>query len=232
MRVKKCGIYKLTIVGCPEFYIGSSVDIQNRYTMHLSSLLKGKHHSIYMQRVFDKSESRKLTIDILELVSADLLIKTEQKYIDEYSPQLNIAKVAGSSLGIKRSAECIEKIKKAGIGRKISKETIAKRVLSRAGYRHSELTKSRIKGHGGVVHTEEFKQRRSLAQHGIAPACAFVTKEIIQLSREGLFIKHWPSLKDASQSLGINLGNISECLYSRRKTAGNYKWTFKNIKSC
>lgn len=53
-------------------------------------------------------------------------------------------------------------------------------------------------------------------------------KPIIQMSLDGNFIKEWPSTTDASESLGISINNINNCLRKRSKTAGKFKWKYKN----
>lgn len=46
----KSGIYKITNVVNNKIYIGSACNIMQRFSNHKSSLRKGKHHSIYLQR--------------------------------------------------------------------------------------------------------------------------------------------------------------------------------------
>lgn len=52
------------------------------------------------------------------------MIKKEQYYIDQLKPEYNILKVAGSSLGVKRSIETIARIKAGAFSR--SEEALAK----------------------------------------------------------------------------------------------------------
>lgn len=69
--------------------------------------------------------------------------------------------------GYKHTPEAIEKIRKASIGRKVSKETKEKIKKSRSWYKHSDETKAKIsKSHLGiqshcVPHTEETKKKIS-----------------------------------------------------------------------
>lgn len=50
--------------------------------------------------------------------------------------------------------------------------------------------------------------------------------EIIQLSKEGVFIRTYASIGEAERETGIN--HISPCCNGKRKTAGGFKW-MKNI---
>ena len=40
----------------------------------------------------------------------------------------------------------------------------------------------------------------------------------------GEFIHEWFSLNDAAKALSINVGNISNVLTGRQKSAGGYRW--------
>lgn len=51
-------------------------------------------------------------------------------------------------------------------------------------------------------------------------------KAISQYDRNGLFIKDWISITEASSTLHIHNGSISECCKGKRKTAGGYVWKY------
>ena len=57
-------------------------------------------------------------------------------------------------------------------------------------------------------------------------------KPITQLSKMGDFIKDWPSAADAARALRIKRTNIVHCCKKRKcfKTAGGYKWQYKEVK--
>ena len=57
------------------------------------------------------------TLEILEYCQPLDLIKREQYYIDLLKPEYNILKVAGSSLGVKRSEETKAKLKEKALAR-------------------------------------------------------------------------------------------------------------------
>jgi hypothetical protein len=52
-------------------------------------------------------------------------------------------------------------------------------------------------------------------------------KNIIQLSKERLFIREWQSMTEAEKELGISLGSISPVCSGKRKSAGGFKWMYK-----
>lgn len=52
---------------------------------------------------------------------------------------------------------------------------------------------------------------------------------VIQFDKNNNFIKEWESIANAGNILQINKSNISLCCKKKRKTAGGYKWEYKNI---
>ena len=53
-------------------------------------------------------------------------------------------------------------------------------------------------------------------------------KAILQFSKTGEFIKAWDSGTDVYLQMGIDKGHISDCCNNKRKTAGGYRWQYKN----
>lgn len=49
-------------------------------------------------------------------------------------------------------------------------------------------------------------------------------KRVSQYTLDGSFIREWNSYKDAASALGLNRGNISNCVKGRCKTYGGYIW--------
>lgn len=56
------------------------------------------------------------------------------------------------------------------------------------------------------------------------------SKNIIQYSKDGEFIKLYNSIKDACTKTGIDISTISKCCNGKQKTAGGYIWRFENEK--
>ena len=49
-----CIIYKIKNIITNQIYIGSSVNIRSRIKRHFKELKDGKHHSLKLQRSYDK----------------------------------------------------------------------------------------------------------------------------------------------------------------------------------
>lgn len=50
---------------------------------------------------------------------------------------------------------------------------------------------------------------------------------IIQFTKDGTFVKEWPSAGEAGCQLGIFPTNICQCLKGRLKSAGGFVWRYK-----
>uniref|UniRef100_A0A6C0AER1 HNH nuclease domain-containing protein n=1 Tax=viral metagenome TaxID=1070528 RepID=A0A6C0AER1_9ZZZZ len=54
------------------------------------------------------------------------------------------------------------------------------------------------------------------------------TKAVIQLSKEGKFIKKFESISDASREVNTGKSHISKCCKGRRNTCAGFKWVFES----
>lgn len=107
IEVPTCGIYSIVCNANGNSYIGSSKNIEKRWKKHKWELSKGIHHSSRLQRSWLKYGDSKFEFMVIESSSATGLFRLEQDYLDTFSPAFNMAKVAGTCAGVKRSpAEC------------------------------------------------------------------------------------------------------------------------------
>jgi group I intron endonuclease len=162
--MKISGIYQIQSKIKPErIYVGSAVNIRNRWRQHLYDLRKNKHHSIKLQRHYNKHTEQDLVFIILELCFPEFLTTREQYYINKQKPYFNICKIAGSPLGVKRSVEYKQKMsetKKGKKGFKHSEET--KREMSEiAKGNMNGFQKGNIPWNRGILCSEEVKKKIS-----------------------------------------------------------------------
>jgi group I intron endonuclease len=196
-------IYSIKNIKNNKIYIGSAVDFHRRKRVHLNLLNKGKHHSIKLQNSFNKYGIDNFQFDVLENVyDVDSIIETEQRYLDDLKPELNMTLVAGlnSHIGLKRSLETIEKIRISNTGKSTSEETKEK------------LRKYNI----GKKQSQETIDKKSKALY----------KPIIQINENGEFIE-WDSATVASKILNISKRVIYACLWGKKKTYKKSKWIYK-----
>lgn len=126
-----------------------------------------------------------------------------------------------SMWGKHMSEESNEKRRKKMLGRKMSLEFREKMRLYNLGKKHAP-------------HTEKWKKERSEAMRGAKNPMYgkntnnHATREVLQLTLDNILIKEWPSIKQASEETKIR--HIGECCRydGYHKTAGGYKWRYKN----
>lgn len=121
----KSGVYVIEHGPTGKLYIGSSQDIAARLRGHLSLLNAGKHHSIYLQRTWNRCGRSAFAFHVLEYVPVELLLPQEQFWLDELKPVYNTCRIAGSTRGRVLSPEHIAKTAKANTGKKRSAEVCA-----------------------------------------------------------------------------------------------------------
>lgn len=102
----KTGIYKWTHVISGKSYVGSAINLSNRFRNYYSlAYLKREitKNKSMIYRALLKYGHSSFKLDILEYCSPNVLIEREQHYFDQLKPEYNILKVAGSSFGFKHS---------------------------------------------------------------------------------------------------------------------------------
>lgn len=103
-------IYKIINKLNDECYIGSSIDVKKRWNRHKRDLFKGKHHSIILQRAWDKYGENNFEFIILE--ETEKLIDRENYYLLLLEPVYNICRSAYSTTGREYKEETRVKHKK------------------------------------------------------------------------------------------------------------------------
>lgn len=166
------GIYKIENQqdGKGSAYIGNSMNIEKRWHSHRSMLRGGKHKNAHLQAAWNKYGEDAFAFSVLEEVSIDMLLPTEQKHLDDYFNRgrcYNINTTAGPAGPLPEETK-----------RKISEATKGK-LNHNWGKRPTEETRRRLSaaargnqyGRGnqyalGYKHTEEAKRKMSAARKG------------------------------------------------------------------
>lgn len=152
--MKTSGIY--AIRRGERSYIGSAVNISNRWCRHRSELRKGLHPNPHLQSAWTLYGEDAFEFVVLEECPIDCLIEREQYHLDLHSDKYNIAPVAGSWLGLSHSSETKAKISASRTGQTVSPEARAKMSASRIGNKNAV----------GTVHTPETRAKWSAQRMG------------------------------------------------------------------
>lgn len=120
---KLSGIYAIVNQLNNHKYVGSSKNIRSRIYQHCYKLGKNVHHSIHLQRAYNKYGQDKFIVLILEICEPirDTLIFLEQKYLD-LNPEYNIAKLASCPAQLVQSQTTKDKRAAKLRGKKRSEE--------------------------------------------------------------------------------------------------------------
>lgn len=197
------GVYKISNSVDSRIYIGSSINIYERWKEHKRALLKNIHHNIHLQRFVNKYGLDKLIFNVIEFVRKDLII-IEQKYINLFKNLFNIAKEASAPmLGRNHTKEALEKISKSSLG-----SNNAMYGTKRPKHVIDAMKKARWK-HGASKY-ERLKRLINLPNR----------KEII-IEKDGLKL-HCFSIKHASRIIGVSQQAISYAVNSKNKKSKNW----------
>lgn len=142
------GIYAIIHRDSGRWYVGQSKSIEKRWRVHRIDLRRGSHHSILLQRAWDKYGPDAFDFEVLILAPVWMLDDLEQSYLDDQeTSHFNIAKdaqavrrgrphteetkakIGDAKRGRKHTAEARAKISATQIGRKMppkSAETLAR----------------------------------------------------------------------------------------------------------
>lgn len=140
-------------------YIGSAVNVINRWERHVNALNGKYHRNAHLQRSWLKYGEENFDFSILEIVeNKNDLIPREQFYMDLYecynhNKGYNIMESAGNFLGRKHSEETKKKLREINLGKKHLESTRRKMSKSQKGKVISAETRKKIsEAHKGEKH--------------------------------------------------------------------------------
>lgn len=109
---KKSGVYMFINNITNDLYVGSSLNLTRRMSIHFYFAKSDKGNTILI-RSMKKYDIENFSLAILEFCDKKPLscVTLEQKWIDYYKPSYNMLKIAGSSFGFRYKIETIIKLK-------------------------------------------------------------------------------------------------------------------------
>ena len=142
------GIYVIRCSAEAKLYVGSALNLNLRWQLHLTDLRAGKHHSFKLQRAFHRFGELAFRMEVLQECRPEQLISLEQAALDELhavDTGYNVCRVAGSRLGMRHTdASRALMSQKARQRPPVTDETRRKQSAASKGKPKSELTKQRM----------------------------------------------------------------------------------------
>jgi hypothetical protein len=111
------------------------------------------------------------------------------------------------------SSETLIKLSKAATGRKLSKESIAKRTASVLGSKRSNETKLKM---------SIAQLGKKMPKHVRENINKIVSKPVIQISSDGVVLNEYPSMAEAARSVNRDLSSISACVHGKNKHCAGF----------
>ena len=90
VKMKKCGIYKITNLVNNYFYVGSSVNIGSRFSNHRSTLRHNRHINPKLQNAWNKYGENNFEFKIIEICDPSKVYQIEQKYLNKIQKSYNV----------------------------------------------------------------------------------------------------------------------------------------------
>jgi group I intron endonuclease len=222
------GIYSITNTITNKVYVGSAVKIESRWKEHLNDLRKNKHHSIKLQRAFNKYGESTFIFNVIMLCDKNELIINEQKFIDSlesYKKGYNSCPIAGSRLGHKQSQETKDKIRN-----KLKGRTSPKKGTITSDETKLKLSKAHMDKKLSDTHVENIRQSKMGDKnpfYGKKVKEEHKTyKKINQYTKDMEFIKEWNSLTKCAKALNTRVVSISAVLTKARKNHLGFIFTY------
>lgn len=161
------GIYAIRNLVSGKAYIGSSRDIEARWSGHRCALRYGRHHSDHLQMSWEKHGATSFAFDILEECPERDLVEREFFWIETLgtNQRTHGYNLDGAEGGhFKRSPETLARMSASQRGKTISQETRDRIAAAHRGARRPMETRLRIKA--AALKWRSEKPRGSLCPNG------------------------------------------------------------------
>jgi group I intron endonuclease len=226
--VYKCGVYKLFHEKCSEgFYIGSAgsrnyrkgkIGFARRFDIHKSRLKLGNHHSKRLQLICNKFGVEGLKMQIIEICDHSIRKEREQYYLNILNPLFNSATSAFDLTGYKHQEDALLKMSLAKTGVKLT--TTARNKISAA-------LKGKTPKNFKTLQSPESRMKRSKSLKGRKLSeknLLSIRTPVRQYTKEGLFIREYKSIREASINSKTDPTSISRASSGKWKSAGGFVW--------
>jgi group I intron endonuclease len=221
------GVYMIKNIVNGYIYIGSAIDIRQRWALHKYSLRRNTSMKILQEAWNQYGEQNFEFFIIQQTINDETIIgETEQYYIDmlePYKKNIGYNKNKTVTRTIKRKNRIVYQY---GLNGEFIKEW---KSISEAG-REVKIKASGIYkscnnyGITAAAFFWRFEKTNNLSQEEIL---SNKLTPILQYSLDGIFINEWKSVTEAAMKLNISLKTLFHVCAGRSKTAGGFIWRLK-----
>ena len=221
-----CGIYKFENNINHMIYIGQTIDLESRYKKHLQNISDLQHQEDFYcaLREFGIENFSYEILEKFEIFNQDVLDALEKYYIDEVYHSLtpngyNMVPGGSNGAGLSKSKKVYQydlqgrflrefsSAHQAGYETKISYSNICaccRKERPQAGpyqwrYNKEEVSSIKAKNYSGVL----------------------------QYTKDGIFIKEYPTMEDAAKAVGCSKALICRVCKGQGKTGKGFIWRYK-----
>ena len=236
---KKAVIYKIENTVDDKVYVGSTVDMKNRWKCHRYQLRVGTHHSPHLQFAWNKYGEDSFRHTILAECPERERDALEQSWIDSLRSSVsacgyNQCPVVGSRSGLPHSEETKAKMSRAHKGRvrsaihcqrigdaqrgrKLSPEHIAKMSAALKGRKHSpESIRKSVEARRGFRHSAETRARFSEIAK-LRPPPSVETRKKLSIAGRG---RKWSDAQRAKMAARPPCSRTKESRENQSKARG------------
>jgi hypothetical protein len=223
-----------------KIYLGSTIDVNERWKKHKSLLKCRKHHSLHLQNAWNKHGEENFSFRILEQIITNKavlekeLVKKEQYFLDVVQPWkdkngYNLSKKAGridyellvkSIYQLDFEGNIVKKWDSInGAARELN--ISAGSIVNVCKYQKGSKTTAGFRWcYESELHKYAGKKYRN-KRHGP------INKRVYQFDLSGSVVKIWPSIKSINKSLKISISAISRTCRNGGGPIRNYIWAFE-----
>lgn len=213
------GIYCIENLINGKKYIGQAVDIAARWRHHRCLLDKGKHHSIALQRAWNKYSDNNFKFYVLEECEAESLSDCEIKWIkqlDTYKHGYNMTAGGEGQLGRPQTPEQRKHLSEINMGP----------LNPNYGLKRSLETRQKM----SIAMSHKRKPLSDAHKQKISEQCKNVdhssqNKAVLWIE-QGMIYK---SLSEAAEMTGYSISGISKVCLGKRRTIHNQHFIFKEV---
>jgi group I intron endonuclease len=192
MKGRMTGIYYIQNMVNGKLYIGSAINIIDRWRLHKGRLRNGNHHNKHLQLSWDNYGENSFIFGVIETIeNNEILLEREQYWIDQNGVcdrerGYNAAPVAGGMLGFRHSEETKARLREVGFSKEHIPWNKGKKMEGEYKKNHANAMGERKglpSGRVGFKHDEETKKKIGELSKG--RVCSETTRKKMAVAMTG-----------------------------------------------